>query len=86
MNFKQKFLASVFGFQYVILVFYDGSFHLRRAYELGGEIYANPYLPKTRVLLMPGGETKGQSFVARWKPVTHKTQELFNQSQQGDQQ
>lgn len=77
MNWIQRILA-LFGRQYVVLIFFDGKSRVRHAYVLGNAVYAHPYLPETRVRLLPGGKTKGRDYIVGWEPITDKTQQLYN--------
>jgi len=79
MNLFQK-IAAWFGVQYVLLEFYDGRLELKRAYTLGGKVFADPYLPCTRVQLLPGGRCKGQCYVRSWIPVTERTFRLYGKA------
>ena len=78
MNIFQKVMSFIFNRQYVILYTINQNNKICRAYELGGGIYANPYMPDTRTRLLPEGNTTGQSYVLRWEPITEDTVKLFN--------
>lgn len=76
MDILQKF-CSLFGAQYVLLRCGRRTC-VRRAYTLAGDIYADPYLSNTRVVLLPGGRVEGNTYVVWWKPITAKTVALYN--------
>ena len=74
-NLLVTLFNRVFGFEYVLLKFFDNQYCLRRAYYLGERLYANPYLPRTRCRLLPGGKTDGVLYIKSWLPVTRKMEE-----------
>lgn len=80
MNIFQKIAHWLLGWQYVVLIHHDGDRTVRRTYSMGGVVYSNPYLARTRTELLPGGETNGQCYIVGWKPVTTKMFSLYAQT------
>lgn len=72
MSIFQKIMNFLFGTEYVILVWYNGDYKTRRAYELGGKVYADPSGKNTRTELLPKGKINGQPYVIGWRPITKK--------------
>jgi hypothetical protein len=79
-----KMMHKLFGWEYVLLVLCDGDRVLRRAYQLGGHWWANPYLSETRTILNADGSTTGQCYVNCWMPITKIMQEYFKPNQPRD--
>ena len=78
MNVFQILMRWFLRWEYVVLIHHDGDRVVKRAYTLGGRVYANPHMPYTRTELLPGGKTRGQSYIDGWQPVTDKTFTLFD--------
>ena len=77
MNIFQQLLA-LFGRQYILLIFHSGIREIRHAYILGGRVYADPYLPRTRVELRRGGKAYGRSYIHSWLPITRKVKSFYS--------
>lgn len=78
MNIIRRMLNKLFGVQYVVLTHFDGKSYVKRAYSMGGHVWANPYLPHTRTKLLPKGRVRGACYVDSWSPITDKTVSLWN--------
>lgn len=77
MSVLQRIMAAMFGWEYVLLIHHDSTFHVRRAYRIGGDIFADSYLPSTRAMLLEGGEVRGPSYVKAWRPITRRSLGLW---------
>lgn len=80
LNPYRKTLAT-FGMKYVFLMWHTGVLSVRAAFLLeDGHLYADPYLPDTRVVLISGGNVirnDRQSYVIKWLPITKNTFKYF---------
>lgn len=85
MNIFQRFMNWAFGWQYVLLVDHEMMAKIRRAYFLGGRLYANPYLPDTRTEILPDGGVNGRSYITEWRPITNGVPEYFNKRPENNQ-
>jgi hypothetical protein len=65
-----RFWMSQIGFQYVILIDYDGESCVRRIINKAGKPAAWRYWPFRVVWLLDGGKTTGTLYVDRWVPYT----------------
>lgn len=67
----------LFRWEYVLLMDFEGYTKIRRAYRLHDSMWAHPYLPETRVELLPGGRVRGRCYIRGWRPLTPGIQELW---------
>jgi hypothetical protein len=46
-------------------------------YPIGEHWYAHPYMPETRVKLLPEGRIEGNGIVLKWEPITKLSRKLY---------
>lgn len=73
-------MARVFGWQYVVLIDFQGKLYIRRVRRVGDFRLARLYwiLPETDMHLLPHGKKQyGPSYINGWAPVTQGMKRYF---------
>ena len=66
-----RFVATLFGRRYVVLIDHDKDRHVRPIVFKGGQAYAHRFpFGVATVALLNGGKTEGVSYVYGWEPYT----------------